>query len=109
MMWSLLTENRQRRRRKTQASCLSFLLQFLLLVVNVAIPNVGIITLNIHIALAFDASLFSANRVRNPLGILDLPLAEGNLFSHYRLLINRYLLLTNRNPVGFAFTYWRIG
>src|SRR5207302_9885317 len=86
-----------------------FLLQFLLLVVYVAIPHIGIVTLNIHIALVLDASLFSANRVRNPLRILDLPLAEGNLFSHYRLLINRHLLLANRNPVGLAFTYWRIG
>src|SRR5207248_1069356 len=69
---------------------------------------ISVLTLDVDIALALDASFLPAHSIGNALGILYLLFAERNLFPHKRLFARGYLFLTNGNPVGLALANWRI-
>src|SRR5437763_6313742 len=71
-------------------------------ILGIAAPDVGI-------TCALDARFFAADRVRDPLGLLDWPLAHTHLFALNGLLLDRDLLITHRDAVGLAIPNRLIG
>src|SRR5947209_1275430 len=54
--------------------------------------------LDVYIAYPLDMGLFALERLLNVSGLLDLPLADEDLFLHHRHLLDAHLFLTQHNP-----------
>src|SRR5207302_11197238 len=54
--------------------------------------------LDVHIAYPLDMGLFALERLLNVSGLLNLSLADEDLFLHHRHLLDAHLFLTQHNP-----------
>src|SRR5947207_2193318 len=54
--------------------------------------------LDVHIAYPLDMSFLALDRLLNVPGLLNLPLADEDLFLHHRHLLDAHLFLTQHDP-----------